>query len=737
MGKFKKLLLVAIPFFLLISSCTWDEYHAAQQKCIDSTYNETLSKINNAFSYAYSWIICSVAGWSCDQYYNGNHDRNIDYDDNSNIYTELYFNNNPILNNSIYSSDGSLVTVNFSAKLTGKIKYTLYINGNSVKNDNNNDYNTLSDQYSYLVNFGSSESIVIWFHCNSESTPSTKDDKYIYIYKSSISVNPVYIEIDDNGTQVFTASENVDWSINDTSLGYFSPTSGISTTFHSQKFGSGVIQAASTAFPNIIGYASIDIYSSTLPSVSISVDKQVVYINEKIIFSQIVRNVSGTETIKWFVNNGSGYIEDSSFNPAGQAWSTIGNYKIKAKLYNGSTLLDDSNEISVSIKPLSILIQTQPSSVNKPVGNPFSLTVNASIPSGLLIYQWYKDNVIIPGATAATCNITSAVASDAGNYYVRISDSASRCSPIDSVTVTVTLTDPLLAVSYQPIANQLFGFDDNTSPNWKSIGVGSIDTIQTTITPINDARLTYFTSSASTIFTASPDNASTPNQIVSINGKKNGTGILQSRNGIINGTVVSELNIISLKPKTKTVGIRVINLGAGATYPYTSTDVPEADIQACLNNIVYKQAVFSWVITKLPAMNINFDINTSDGLGNVTASGIPDGKLDMSSGHWRSAEMDIIIASGDDPNYDYIVFLVNNADNANLFGGSYYGQRFAFVFPDSSPNPPTTIAHELGHAAFSLIDNPFGVGNVLDNLMTQGSQSKWKLFKFQWDKINY
>ncbi len=69
-----------------------------------------------------------------------------------------------------------------------------------------------------------------------------------------------------------------------------------------------------------------------------------------------------------------------------------------------------------------------PSIVNEPddvtvlVGNPFSLQVTASGQSPLS-YQWYLDDVIIPGATAAVFYNAVAALTDEGDYRVTVSNS--------------------------------------------------------------------------------------------------------------------------------------------------------------------------------------------------------------------------------------------------------------------------------------------------------------------------
>ena len=80
-------------------------------------------------------------------------------------------------------------------------------------------------------------------------------------------------------------------------------------------------------------------------------------------------------------------------------------------------------------------ITTQPSSVTVSTGAAIALSVVAS-GSGTLAYQWYKDSVAISGATSATYSVSSAASSDAGSYYVVVTNSIGTAT---SSTATVTI----------------------------------------------------------------------------------------------------------------------------------------------------------------------------------------------------------------------------------------------------------------------------------------------------------
>src|SRR5438874_653009 len=86
--------------------------------------------------------------------------------------------------------------------------------------------------------------------------------------------------------------------------------------------------------------------------------------------------------------------------------------------------------------PGLIAIATQPQAVTVEQCRDTNLTVIATGTSPQ--YQWYKDDAPINGATTANLAINTAQSSDAGTYFVRVSNSINS---VDSDHVTVTVVD--------------------------------------------------------------------------------------------------------------------------------------------------------------------------------------------------------------------------------------------------------------------------------------------------------
>jgi len=94
-------------------------------------------------------------------------------------------------------------------------------------------------------------------------------------------------------------------------------------------------------------------------------------------------------------------------------------------------------------------ITTQPSSATVTAGGSASFSVVAS-GTAPLSYQWYLGSAAISGATSATYSISSVTASQAGNYTVKVTNTAGTATSNAAVlTVNAAVTAPAFAI--QPL----------------------------------------------------------------------------------------------------------------------------------------------------------------------------------------------------------------------------------------------------------------------------------------------
>ena len=280
------------------------------------------------------------------------------------------------------------------------------------------------------------------------------------------------------------------------------------------------------------------------------------------------------------------------------------------------------------------------------------------------------------------------------------------------------------------------------------------------------------------VATVSPLQAGSQTQLVSITAVSRGIAEVQANGGSTNGPRTGRVEVHTYPPAKRTLAIRLVHeenddvqvvsvgttglatnavvVSAGANgfrdtvpaagdivgpsgldvlagsdgdadTPAASTNIPStavglAGIVSTLNDQVYNQAVFQWDVTELPPMAANFDLNR-------------DGQLTLLP--WMNSEMQAIRDAAKDDSYSNNIFLVNNPSIPGVLGIMNFGQRYGFVHPDM-PNPENTIAHELGHGAFSLMhpDQKTPPDPDVENLMHSISVNPWRLRKNQWDIIN-
>ncbi|MCB0654860.1 MAG: hypothetical protein KDC57_01925, partial [Saprospiraceae bacterium] len=183
-------------------------------------------------------------------------------------------------------------------------------------------------------------------------------------------------------------------------------------------------------------------------------------------------------------------------------------------------------------------------------------------------------------------------------------------------------------------------------------------------------------------------------------------------------TSVGKLNTVSYDP----VPNRVILVPVGAPAP-----IDAAGLEEYLNK-VYRQAVASWKVeVDASVLRVDWDPE-GDGLN------IDRGLVDK-----YHPSLDRIIKAyqqqrGIDP-AAYYAFLIPRMQDASIQGFMPRGGRFAFIAAGS--NIAQTLAHELGHGAFTLA-HIFAEDATLerqtDNLMDYSGGTH--LMKHQWDRIH-
>lgn len=108
----------------------------------------------------------------------------------------------------------------------------------------------------------------------------------------------------------------------------------------------------------------------------------------------------------------------------------------------------------VCVDPAPILIEGD--IIEIPIGDELYLSVvgNGTPP---FTYQWYKDNVIIPTATAFRYRVEDPSAGDSGVYKVAVSNS---CATVYSATIDVTIDVPPVVTHFTGYWGSVANIDD-------------------------------------------------------------------------------------------------------------------------------------------------------------------------------------------------------------------------------------------------------------------------------------
>jgi len=333
----------------------------------------------------------------------------------------------------------------------------------------------------------------------------------------------------------------------------------------------------------------------------------------------------------------------------------------------------------------------------------------------------------------------------------------------------------LLMTQFREDTQQLYGFDFFSDPKvfYKSVETGKTDTVLTEIAATDYFAEVHFRSTNTLVATVTPSGAASATQTLSIVGGVPGGSEIHANGGFVDGPRTGRLKVLCYPKIRKTVAIRTIHeanddeqlrefgtggwaegeavVGPGSNGFLDTIAAPgdyelngfiragyngivdthassgnrlgpsvNADaVRAYLNARVYNQVVLEWSLVELPARAVNFDLDRDGAFQN--------------SPWGASAEVDTVLEEADDLNYDFIVFLLDFPLLSTSMGDAYPGERAAFVYPRDHQYPQALIAHELGHAAFSLGDR--FTPAAIQNLMSRGDRCKWRLNHEQWQQI--
>ncbi|BCU78035.1 immunoglobulin domain-containing protein [Luteolibacter sp. LG18] len=177
-------------------------------------------------------------------------------------------------------------------------------------------------------------------------------------------------------------------------------------------------------------------YTVTAPGITTSPSSLTVTAGQSATFT-VVASGTAPLTYQWYKGTTAiSSATSASYTISSTTTSDAGSYS--CKVTNGAgTATSNAATLTVNTPVTAPDITTDPASKTVDVGAAVAFQVVATGTS--LNYQWYKGGSSISGANAATYSIASAKLSDAGSFYVIVSNTAGTDT---SGTATLTVNEP-------------------------------------------------------------------------------------------------------------------------------------------------------------------------------------------------------------------------------------------------------------------------------------------------------
>lgn len=189
---------------------------------------------------------------------------------------------------------------------------------------------------------------------------------------------------------------------------------------------------------------AISLNVNQMPSITASPQSATVCTNYGAVFT-VSADGTGPMSYQWYKGTGaiSGATGTSYIIPQVSS-ASAGSYYVKATNICG--VATSQNAGLIVNNNVSITSQSSSTSVCDGASPSFSITASGTAP---LTYQWYKNGVVIGGATNNTLSLTSVDTSDDASYYVIATNA---CNSIQSNNMNLTVNEGP-ALSVQPLSS--------------------------------------------------------------------------------------------------------------------------------------------------------------------------------------------------------------------------------------------------------------------------------------------